>query len=556
MTGACAPPHSCLVRGSRDASSGSLASGGLPPPGAFALAVRSARRSGLGLAEAVGPRERAESPRRRCRRAGDHGRRGAWQDVPDRPSDGRPRRGVHGRRPGPRAGRGRGAARPERLRAQGRGAGAPRGSRPPARSPGEAPARGPAMRPSRRRRAPHPGVVGLGDREVRRPRPRPRRRRRRGAEGRPGGPARGPQQKPLEGPAARRDQVGAAEAGGGRGLHPPSPPPRGRAGGPVRRGGGARARLGVGRSAAGAGPARRRLPRGRGGARGAPDRRRCRARRVGGDARRPFASAARRRALGSGRRDRAGRGPHGAVLRASLDAGGAGRVPVLPVAEARLARPGRTRLGRRGAGGRGGRRGAGGRGGHPCPGGVQGPRTARSGRTPRSGANGERRGGPGPWPGTRRPAPGPRSRGRARRAPRRFARVGRRLDRRHDGRGHGDRRRDRLAGGAVELRRRSGGTPAQAATPIRVGAAAERSGTFPSPAVSAVPAAAERRPSGDASAPPASLAAPSREWESDARTLYERAVDLAMEDPEAAIVAYARAALRGHARSARYLGQI
>ena len=103
----------------------------------------------------------------------------------------------------------------------------------------------------------------------------------------------------------------------------------------------------------------------------------------------------------------------------------------------------------------------------------------------------------------------------------------------------------------------AGGTPVEAATPIGAGAATERAGTSSSPAVSAVPIADERGPSGDAIASsPASLAVSPQERESDARTLYAHAVDLAVEDPEAAIVAYARAALRGHARSARYLGQI
>ena len=89
-----------------------------------------------------------------------------------------------------------------------------------------------------------------------------------------------------------------------------------------------------------------------------------------------------------------------------------------------------------------------------------------------------------------------------------------------------------------------------AAAPIGLEAAADE--VKPSSwAVAAVPAAAE----GGAGGEKVSLhrAAPA-EWEADARALYERGVGA--EDPEAAITAYARAALRGHERSARYLGQI
>ena len=103
----------------------------------------------------------------------------------------------------------------------------------------------------------------------------------------------------------------------------------------------------------------------------------------------------------------------------------------------------------------------------------------------------------------------------------------------------------------------AGQPPAQAATPIDLGALAERAATSSSSALLAVTAGAEPGPGGDAIVPlAASLEVPPQSWEADARALYERAVDLAVEDPDAAIVAYARAALRGHARSARYLGQI
>ena len=77
----------------------------------------------------------------------------------------------------------------------------------------------------------------------------------------------------------------------------------------------------------------------------------------------------------------------------------------------------------------------------------------------------------------------------------------------------------------------------------------------PPPPAAAVLAAAEREP-GDGVIAPSALPAASAEREAEARSLYERAVDLAASDPAAAVVAYARAALRGHARSARYLGQI
>ena len=89
-----------------------------------------------------------------------------------------------------------------------------------------------------------------------------------------------------------------------------------------------------------------------------------------------------------------------------------------------------------------------------------------------------------------------------------------------------------------------------------IGAGAEGAEAPSAPTAPAVMPAAERAPSGDAAASPVSPAAPPPEWEAEARTLYERATGLAAKDPDAAIVAYARAALRGHARSARYLGQI
>ena len=90
--------------------------------------------------------------------------------------------------------------------------------------------------------------------------------------------------------------------------------------------------------------------------------------------------------------------------------------------------------------------------------------------------------------------------------------------------------------------------------PTGVGASPARNEATARPIL--VTTAAGRAAGDDASAVSSALPVASAEWEADARALYGRAVDLAAKDPEAAVVAYARAALRGHARSARYLGQI
>ena len=93
----------------------------------------------------------------------------------------------------------------------------------------------------------------------------------------------------------------------------------------------------------------------------------------------------------------------------------------------------------------------------------------------------------------------------------------------------------------------------EAEPPLGVVASMGRDAAFPPRVLAAAPA--EREPADVVIAvPPTPAAAPERE--ADARALYARGVALATEDPEAAVVAYARAALRGHARSARYLGQI
>ena len=100
----------------------------------------------------------------------------------------------------------------------------------------------------------------------------------------------------------------------------------------------------------------------------------------------------------------------------------------------------------------------------------------------------------------------------------------------------------------------AGGVADDGAVPIGLKASVDEAEPS-SWAVAAVPAAAARGPSGDAvSLHRLPEAGPPPEWEADARALYQSGVGA--EDPEAAVTAYARAALRGHERAARYLGQI
>ena len=233
---------------------------------------------------------------------------------------------------------------------------------------------------------PHPRTGGLGARAV-------RRRRRRRAQGRHDGPADGPPRGLSGGEVPHRDRARAADSRGSRGLYPPPRPRRGRGGGPVRRAGSARARLGVARRAAGPGPVGRRVPHRRGGARDAADRRRSRPRHDGGR-KAPIPGGRRPRALGCHRCGGRRRGSHGDALQAAVDGGRDGRVPVLRPAGGPCRREGSGRSARGG------------------PGAPPGRRSPRSVRWPSSGADlGRRaRASPGWAPAPRRG--GCRTRGR------------------------------------------------------------------------------------------------------------------------------------------------